>query len=127
LANVTPEFCQKYLPDYYNNISNPEKNGFKSINEDKVNFHSLFGVEGTKAAKELYKIPQTFTVQQYTIIVGLKEGKTLAGEFNGSYLFDITLYLNGKYIDNDATYMARDINRYACYLINKYEFNNFNN
>lgn len=124
-ASVTPEFCKKYLPDFYTNISNPEKNGFTALPQDSVNFHTLTGVEGAKQARELYKTPQTFNVQQYAVIVGLKEGKTLAGEFNGSYLFDINIYLDGKHIGNDATYMARDINMYACYLINKYQFDQY--
>lgn len=118
------DFCKKYLPDLYKQISNPEKNDFVPIPEDDLKLISYASKETTEA-REYFKSKRTYQYKDFSIDIYTIKAETMTGEWNGSYFFTIDVTLNGSNIGTDKTYMVKDVNRRIYYTINGYLFNQF--
>jgi len=117
------EFVSKYLPDYFANIINPEKNQFKAIPETA--FCPYLSKE-TETAKELYRTGKLYQFNDFQINVYLKQALKMDGTPNGSWLFVSDIIKDGQTISSDSTYMVRDLNRQINYQLNTILFNQFN-
>lgn len=114
------EFMQKYLPDYFANISNPDKNTFEAIPEIAFN---TFTSATTSEAREYYKTVRNYNYNGLTVSISLSTGTKLDGTSNGSILFVMNVSKDGQPISNRSTYMVKDINHLITCSINEYLFN----
>ena len=116
------EFVSKYLPDYFANISNPEKNEFNAIPE--AIFCPYLSKE-TETARNFYKASKEYQFNDFTINVYLKQGLKMDGTPNGSWLFVSDIIRGGEVLSSDSTYMVKDLNRQINYQLNTILFNEF--
>jgi hypothetical protein len=118
------EFVKKYLPDYFANIVNPDKNDFKAI--ETTDFCPYTSKE-TDTARAIYKDGKTYQYNQFTINVYLKQGLKMDGTPNGSWLFVTDILSSNTVLSTDSTYMVKDVNRNINWQLNTILFNEFNN
>lgn len=116
------EFVSKYLPDYFNKITNPEKNNFKPVPE--ANFCTYTSKE-TSEAREFYRGLKAYQFNDFTINVFLREGEKMDGTPNGSWLFCSEVMKGGKKLSERSTYMVKDLNSQINYQLNTILFNQF--
>lgn len=117
------EFMKKYLPDYFLNIENPEKNEYQAIPETTF---CPYTSKDTEQARQYYKEGKTHIYGEFTIKIYLKEGKKIDGTPNGSWLFCSDILRDNTLLSTSSTYMVKDVNRQINYQLNTILFNQFN-
>lgn len=126
------EFFLKHLPDLAKHISNPEKNQFAPRLHDNYDFDFDFGyfkkefVDG-KMRMPRYDGPKTLNLDGYKAVIsyGPKPFTNDKGETHYNDSYEVKVYKGSDLIGERDFYMYKDIPTKIIYIINEYEFNNF--
>jgi len=124
-VSIPKDFFFKYLPEFKNKISNPEKNNFR------IRFDSNYKIDldANYFKKENYTEPKSIIFDSYKIVISrenVPNYNSETGEIrNYNDTIVIKIFKSDNLIGERKTYMVQDISSKIIYAINEYEFENY--
>lgn len=124
-VSIPKDFFFKYLPEFKNKISNPEKNNFR------IRFDSNYKIDldANYFKKENYTEPKSIIFDSYKIVISrenVPNYNSETGEIrNYNDTIVIKIFKSDNLIGERKTYMVQDISLKIIYAINEYEFENY--
>lgn len=123
-SNLPKEFAFKYLPEFKNKISNPEKNGYVPRYKDNIKLDlDLASFKDKNAATKEVKL------DDYKVVISREDRpnyNTETGEIRNYNNYIIVKVFKGEELIGERSfYMASDIVPKITSIINEYDFENF--